>query len=30
MARYIDADELYRETEKKIKANHECRKAVSE
>ena len=28
MARYIDADELYRETEKKIKANHECRMAV--
>lgn len=26
--RYIDADELYRETEKKIKANHECRMAV--
>lgn len=28
MARYIDADLLYRETEKKIKANHECRMAV--
>lgn len=26
--RYIDADLLYRETEKKIKANHECRMAV--
>ena len=28
MARYIDADELYRETEKKIKANNEYRMAV--
>ena len=28
MARYIDADALYKETEKKIKANNECRMAV--
>ena len=28
MSRYIDADLLYEETEKKIKANHECRMAV--
>lgn len=28
MMRLIDADELYRETEKKIKANHEFRMAV--
>ena len=28
MSRYIDADELYKETEKKIKANHEIRMAV--
>ena len=28
MSRYIDADLLYKETEKKIKANNECRMAV--